>query len=449
MKRLAVFISVICLMLCHVSAETLYTQRVSAPGAHHPGYSSFIDTFPHLVFNSDNTWFNTTDEFVSALKLSNPPFDLFSLDGYYSRERLMSEEFCADLSQSKVISDTLGRMWPAIVDAATKDGRIYAVPESILLSGFGICEDAWQAAGLSDIPVPASYMELLAFLEQWVERIKQAPEPKIRISNMIDESLYNRQSYINYLLPVLLDCYTLPMLYEGRMPGFHTEEFRALLERTVNVGLALYEAEPRAGEGNMQLFQNELMGFGIIGIKDGYSHAMPLRIRNDQPVLFKGSLSLLCVGAESGQKNLAIDYLEHVITHLSSYTASYAFMDSQALERPHLDEDIADQKKRIDLTIAQLNDPNLSKAKRQELEEQLKRQNNVLKSMQTEDWKYLISPDWLAKYHIAAPYLYFPDASPCVYTSAEGKEMLQLMRRFADNEINADQFITGLDLLGK
>jgi hypothetical protein len=124
-------------------------------------------------------------------------------------------------------------------------------------------------------------------------------------------------------------------------------------------------------------------------------------------------------------------------------------MDSQALERPHLDEDIADQKKRIDLTIAQLNDPNLSKAKRQELEEQLKRQNNVLKSMQTEDWKYLISPDWLAKYHIAAPYLYFPDASPCVYTSAEGKEMLQLMRRFADNEINADQFITGLDLLGK
>ena len=215
------------------------------------------------------------------------------------------------------------------------------------------------------------------------------------------------------------------------------------------LGLALHEAEPRAGEGNMQLFQNELMGFGIIGIKDGYSHAMPLRIRNDQPVLFKGSLSLLCVGAESGQKILAIDYLEHVITHLSSYTASYAFMDSQALERPHLDEDIADQKKRIDLTIAQLTDPNLSKAKQQEMEEQLKRQNNVLKSMQTEDWKYLISPDWLAKYHIAAPYLYFPDASPCVYTSAEGREMLQLMRRFADNEINADQFITGLDLLGK
>ncbi|MGI6725731.1 MAG: hypothetical protein ACOX62_05975 [Christensenellales bacterium] len=447
MKRLIALVSGICLLLCSISAETLFTQRVSAPDAHHPAYSSFSEAFPDLVFNSDNTWFNTTDEFVLALNQNNPPFDLFSLDGHYSRERLMSEEFCADLSQSKIIRATLGRMWPAIVDAATKDGRIYAVPESILLSGFGTCEDAWQAAGLSDIPAPTSYMELLTFLEQWVERIKQTPEPKIRVCNMMDESLYNRRSYVNYLLPVLLDCYTLPMLCEGRMPVFNTEDFRALLERTVNVGIALCEAEPRAGEGNMQLFENELMGFGIIGIKDGYSRAMPLRIRNDQPVLFKGRLSLLCAGAESGQKKLSIDYLEHVITHLSSYTASYAFMDSQALERPHLDEDIADQKKRIDLTIAQLNDSNLSKAKRQELEEQLKRQSNVLKSMQTEDWKYLISPDWLAKYHTAAPHLYFPDAGPYVYTSAEGREMLQLMRRFADDEINVDQFVTGLDLL--
>jgi hypothetical protein len=326
-------------------------------------------------------------------------------------------------------------------------GIIYGVPESILLSTFGWCEDAWQAAGLGNTAPPASYVELLDFLEMWVTRIQKAPEPGIRVNSMFDVSLYNKRSYVKNLLPVLMDFYTLPALREGRRVQFDALEFRTLLERTVNIGEALYAAEPQASEGDLQLFENGLEGFGIIASKDGYSHAMPLRIRADQPVLYKASLTILCVGADCGQAAISTAYLEHMISHLQPYAATYAYIDSLPLMRENLAQDTADQKKRMDMTASQLKQGDLSKVRRQELEAQLRRQSQVLESMQTEGWKYLISPEWLCEYKSIAADLFFPWSSPLVMFSSHCRAMRELVRAFSEEKTSADQFITALDAL--
>lgn len=382
MKRSLAIASIFCLILSSASALTLHTLGVYEPTRHDAHYAAITQAFPDVTFQPDNNdWYESTGELLDALKSADPGIDLFSISDYLDFSQVMAAGLCADLSDSQIIREAVGRMWPSIQARLTREGRIYAIPESILLSNFGWCEDAWQAAGLTDQAPPSSYLELLDFLEMWVERIKKTPEPSIRVNSKFEESLYNKQSYVVSLIPVLLDCYILPYLYENRIPKFDTAEFRGLLDRTLGVAHALYAAEPPPGPGNMQLFDNDLKSFGMIGIKDGYSHAMPLRVSLDQPVLYKASLRLLCVGAGSSQEKLAAAYLEQVVNNLQPYDATYAFRDSQPLERKDLQQDISDQKQRIDKTASQLNQQSLSATKRQELEEQLKRQTQVLESM--------------------------------------------------------------------
>ncbi len=451
MKRLSIPVLAFLIALLTLSAagETLYTHCVGIPAAHAPHYASFIQAFPQVSFQADDTWPDSTDALIRALESANPRFDLFSADNDLDIRQLVDAGLCADLSGSAAIRETVGRMWTPIQELVTRGEKIYGLPEAVLLSSFGWCEDAWRAAGLEGTPPPTSYLELLDFLEMWVARIQKAPEPGIRINSMFDESLYNQRSYVKNLLTVLMDCYTLPALREGRRPQFDTPEFRTLLDRTEKVGQALFAAEPPASEGNLQLFENDLEGFGIIGIKDGYSHAMPLRISADQPVLYKAGIRMLCMGAGSGHQELAAAYLEWAASHMHPYAAAYGFVDSQPLMRENLEEDISDQKQRIGKTASRLSQESLSGAKRRELEEQLERQNRVLDTMQTEGWKYLISPQWLSEYKAIAPNLFFPRSEPLVMFSAEGRAMLKLVREFGDGKMSRDEFINRLDGLGE
>ncbi len=448
-KRFLLILTCVIFLYC-AAAETLHTHQLSFPNQHKAHYVPFTQAFPQVTFQTDESiWHERTNDLINTLVSAKPPYDLFGINDYLDTRQVMDAGLCVDLSGSDVIRQAVSRMWLPIQAQVINDEKILAVPEVISLSAFGCCEDAWTAAGLTSTTPPSSYEELLDFLEMWLARIKKTPEPGIRVNSMFETSLYNRQSYLISFIPVLLDCYVLPHLYENRIPRFDTPEFRGLLERTVRIAHELYEAEPPPSEGNLQLFDNGLQGFGMIGIKDGYSHAMPLRISTDQPIIFKASLQVLCVGINSPQKQLAIAYLEHVVSHLQPHSATYAYMDSQPLERKNLGIDISDQNQRINKTISQLSDQGLSTETRQELEEQLIRQNQVLTSMQSEEWKYQISPQWLSEYKAIAPHLYFPSSGHLVMSSSEGRNLMLLSRSFTEEEIDMEEYIKRLDMLGK
>ncbi len=110
----------------------------------------------------------------------------------------------------------------------------------------------------------------------------------------------------------------------------------------------------------MQLFDNSLSSYGIPSRQWRLFPCHALRISADQPALHKATARLLCLGSDSANQELATRYLEHAITHLSSYAGTYAFMDSQPLMRENLDKDIDEQKQRIDKTRNQLNRGGLS-----------------------------------------------------------------------------------------
>jgi hypothetical protein len=245
-----------------------------------------------------------------------------------------------------------------------------------------------------------------------------------------------------------MDCYILQCEYAGEAIRFDTPEFRELLMRTKTVGEALFEAEPRQ-KGKMRLFSNTLTGWSYQEIDDGLSHVIPMRITEDQPALIKAQVDMLCAGANGGQPELALNYVENAAQHMDEYAKTFAFTDSVPLERTGLESDIADQQARVAQTKRKLEDPQLDTTARARLERDLSRQTQVLQEIQTEEWRYLVSLQWLEDYKAHAYLLYFPPPGIFGGDTQAGRDMRQLIAGFADGSVSADAFVQGMDQLAK
>jgi hypothetical protein len=439
-------ILVLCCVQLGALGEKMMTQGVSL-GDWNEAYQAFLKANPNVAFAADNEYYGTMEPFLHALDGNRP--DLFTMStAFFDCQAIMEKSYCADLSQSEAVKEALSRMHAPIREQLMRDGKVYGIPTQLSFSAFSWCKDAWDAAGLSEAEVPATYSQLLDFLESWIIRIKAKPMEDISIENMFDETLYGKGTYVQYLLGTLMDCYILQCEYAGEAIRFDTPEFRELLMRTKTVGEALFEAEPRQ-KGKMRLFSNTLTGWSYQEIDDGLSHVIPMRITEDQPALIKAQVDMLCVGANGGQPELALNYLENAAQHMDEYAKTFAFTDSVPLERTGLESDIADQQARVAQTKRKLEDPQLDTTARARLERDLSRQTQVLQEIQTEEWRYLVSLQWLEDYKAHAYLLYFPPPGIFGGDTQSGRDMRQLIAGFADGSVSADAFVQGMDQLAK
>lgn len=403
-KALLPILLTLCFLTSSALGETLYTHHVSVDPQWTGAYEPFAMEHPGVAFAFNDDFYYTTEEFLHALNTSSPKFDMFQMNtDAFDCQGIMAMGYCADLSESQVVQEALSRMHAPIREKLMADGMIYGIPHSITFSTFSWCQDAWDAAGLTEADVPTTYSQLLDFLENWIKRIEKQPEKDISVNNMFDETLYGPYSYTYYLLNILMDTYVTHCERAGVPVRFDVPVFRELLDRTKTVGEALYKAEPKK-KGKMQLFDNGLSGYTLFGTQEGMSHVIPLRITEDQPLLIKALMDLYCVGADSERKELATAYVEsaltHMDTHTEEYTRAYVFTDSQPLERADLESDIPE---------------------------------------------YLISPAWLADYKAYAHLLYFPGPGIYSMSTEESRQMRRLVESFSKGKISMEAFIQSAD----
>ena len=222
----------------------------------------------------------------------------------------------ADLSGSEFIRETVSRMAPSARAFITADdGRILAVPHMHGENPFYWFQDAWDAAGLTEADVPQSYEGLLDFLDMWLERIAATPETNVCVSRLLRWNTgTERYNYCWWLLETLLMSWEMQQQYAGEAVHFDTPQFVALAERTREIALALYDAEPRQRkrENMMQLFQNDIRGgeYANNGRDYGFSHTIPMRVTDDQPALMAMSMELYVVREGSAWLSEASGFLE-------------------------------------------------------------------------------------------------------------------------------------------
>ncbi len=215
----------------------------------------------------------------------------------------------ADLSGDARIREAVGRMHPDVQRLVTaQDGRILAFPVEHSVQPLYWFEDAWAAAGLTAQEAPGSYTELLDFLERWADN----PAKGVCVTRMLRwTGVREPWQYANWLMQTLALTWTMQQQYAGTPVRYDMPAFIVLAERTREVGLRLYEAEPRLRrrEGMLQLFQNDMNGgeHANGGRPYGLSHSIPYRITADQPMLMKACAGLCCVRAGSAWEAEAIE----------------------------------------------------------------------------------------------------------------------------------------------
>ena len=226
----------------------------------------------------------------------------------------------ADLSASEAIREAVDRMTPAIRQLITADdGRILALPYRAGLHPFYWSQEAWDAAGLTEADVPQSYEELLDFIERWIERIQDEPKKDVCVSRLTTWNTgTEKYNYCWWLMETLLTSWELQQRHAGEAVHFGTAEFAALAERTRELALALYEAEPRQKKraAMLELFQNDLRGgkYANGGSEYGISHTVPLRVTADQPLVMSAYMEMYVVREGSDWRDEAIAFLEQQLS---------------------------------------------------------------------------------------------------------------------------------------
>ena len=404
MKQKGCFLIVLVLCLAfafHANAETI--KYYGGIDTENKGYKDFLAAHPDVAFEQSGIYYNTTNEFTGALLTKEFANDLFQLaTDRFDYQQIMKKGYCADLSESQVIREAIGRMHPLIAKQAMADGKIYAVPSSISFYYMQINQEGWEAAGLTEEDIPDSFPALLDFLERWCDRQDAGREQNIRLKLSWDAELYDEYSYTAWLTKLLIDSYITQVQFAGEPLRFNDPELAALLERCKAAGARIYDVEPGmdlfgARPGDYQLFEDGLQ----IAWPQKAENILCFRLNDTQPKIIKASLDMYAVSPDSSMAGLCIELLEKLVIGPESpirWTRALLYQGAEPIIDPNYESALKHWSERVNAFREQLKNPDLTLEQKLAIEDQLKSSEYYLAYTETDKGKYFMSPAQLADY---------------------------------------------------
>lgn len=292
----------------------------------------FLSNHPNVVFDTAYTDFSSTNELTEALTLGSFDCDLFMLSNDTVDFRaVMSEGCCLDLSASELLQSAVQRLHPTIAQQCVMDGRIYAIPHILQLNYLTISPAVLEKAGMSDEPLPATYSELLDFLERWIAHLKANPECEIALLGMAywgDASFYTASSYTAFLVQQLLENDRMQKAFSGESLFFDKEEWVPLLERSRRIGRELYQYD-RAVQ-----CVDSILKIGSPSVPFDDAEFLSLRLCDTQPHLLSVYVTLYAVNAKTQHPELCIGLMEALCRHNWPLYNTLLYQDSEPLADP-------------------------------------------------------------------------------------------------------------------
>lgn len=260
-------------------------------------------------FASDNNHFEDTFN----LHPDSLP-DFYEIEGYEISD-YVDAGLCAPFAPSEKMLDEISALPPAIQQVLkesiyTNDGMLYAYPcgTEILPMMFWV-PDAWTESPFRDIAPPASYEELLNFLEMYLE----TPHDGYCFYYDVQD---RKTPQIDWIYR-LIECWIIQCCYNHLEINFNNPEFVSLLKRTVELANMLYKAEPNhTKQKGRQLFTQYYFGYTTNG-KDQYSwkNLIPWRISSDQLPLLNIHIGLYCARNGSVFSDKATELFGCIVDH--------------------------------------------------------------------------------------------------------------------------------------
>ena len=462
---------VLLLSTAAASGETLYVRTGNEEGreafrAKHPEMT--VEIVSASEFDTHNL---TTAELSERLLAGEVNCDTYNIyTDAQDMKAMIDKGLVMDMSSSQIITDAVNRMWPSIRDQVLVDGKIYGVPQDTHVDVLICHKEEFQKAGYSEADVPHSFDEMLDFLEKWIIRSEEEPQ-SIQVQNMWGYETYNKYTYTQWLVDMLIEQYILQLQYAGEPLRFDDPALAEYLERCAAIGAKLAEIED-FDEPQPTLFENTQARF-YWGDVDTWSAVTS--IHEGQPRLLKAHLWLAVVNTASQRPELAVEYLEDCVqqTTTDGFEGRYLFTDVKPIKNAVYEEAMRWQSAKVAMATDRLNgamkeldsyiDMSLLSAESQDkirsLYQKIQDEETADLRGDLEKWQsmldhaiaheYDFSPEQIEDYAKFAPTMFFP-APNVINGSYEGiNNLRKLEKRFAKGQIDARQLCEELNRMAE
>ena len=438
MKKLLAIILALMTLTSTACAETLRLYRISP--TFDSGSVIFTENHPDVQLVRSEDDYQETKDMVSQMVLREFHNDAFKMsNSIIDFRQIMEKGYCLDLSSNEQICALISRMHPYIAEQVMLDDQILGIPYNISFS-YVTVDSGWTEAGYTAQDIPRTYPQLLDFLQEWVQS-DQDDYGRITVINTWDESLYGPDNYTAWLVEQFLGTYLLQLQFSGAPVRFNDPELIELLQRTKDIGEALYQKE-RVPNGKFQLLTSY---YGWPQSLD--EDVVCFNMSDDQPILIDADFDILSAYAATEHPELAMELLESILANLEERSSAFFYLDAQpvmsaftASEMPRVIEDIATLEE-------QLGSETLDIDEKDRLELSLENARIYLDYLAMNE--YEISPQQLADYHHHIDQIAIIRSTPFSRNTSMGWNFFQLENRFAQGQMTAAELVHELDRLAQ
>ena len=404
---------------------------------------AFCGEHPEIAVTLADSAYFSINKIVQGMLAASDEIDVYALYlGFGNFGQFLKKGYCADLSDSEVLTQTVGRMSPALTFACYQtDGRLCALPCQANADGVGYSPSALQKLGLTEDDLPRTYSELMDLAVRWMDEYAD---------NEADVTLFDSIYDIREQLMTLLDnAYIDRALARGEPLSFDTPLYRSLLAKLDQVTPSLLALNPEAGEEDPGAYviygdDNEAPSlftfFAQVTPREyldyDYVPLMPTLEAGDDPV-FEAMVQVLFVNPYSKNKDAALSYLEYAAGHIDPYNAIVLFPDqNEPIEAWYYQQDAAGSDERIaDLRERLLT---VDEANKSALEEELALEISWREELETRRWS--VTAEQIAAYRALEPYVILNENNVLANSNVS-----DLRARYAGGTLTADKYIEGLE----
>lgn len=258
--------------------------------------------------------------------------DVIAVDNMELLEILMDKGYCADLSGSSTISETISGMAPALAAPISCGEAIYAIPymASFAKTIPGYNPVALQKLGLSEAELPTTWEAFFDFVEAW------ADQPSLEENELtLIRSPYSLYDLRETIFLAITEQQLAQCEQQGIAIMLDTPVIRHLLTRLDEISDLLSEIEESnanrmeyTDDGqNAALFildYEPIVSDGESAVNSGCT-ILPLRIAADSEPWYPIHQSYIIISRASQHQQEALQLLETIVTHLEQKTEMMLF----------------------------------------------------------------------------------------------------------------------------
>ncbi|MBQ2954859.1 MAG: hypothetical protein IJE08_00195 [Clostridia bacterium] len=386
----------------------------------------------------------TMDEVTQAMMSGSSEIDIYYLGVNSAAFRaLVGRGYAADLSGSETIKSMTDRMFPVFQEVLTRDGKIVAFPDHVNASSYKINTALAAELGISEEEYPDTWDKLLDLIDRWDESYsKEFPEKALfdpyETANM-KETIFN----------MLLKAQVVSINKPGAQASVNTPFMRRMMERLDSMSFAAFASDQDFSMGYSWSSNDVLLNsWGTILPRDMYREEEMETIlfaeSEEEGALVGIDMYVYVVNPYSKNIDLAIDYLEARAESMSEGMQATLLTDwRKPLRDPHFDRMLESYDKMIE---------NRKKALSEAADDQKQAIEDEIKQMEAERERviareYVWTEEQLAEYRELTGHFVVIRNEYFTANSREGEaeEMQQLISRYVDGQMSADQMLSSLD----